>query len=377
MAIPITIPRLGWNMEEGVFGGWLKKDGDTIRAGETVFTLETDKATEEIESLDSGTLHIVANVPKSGDTVAVGVVIGYLLQPGETAPALENRAAASAPVMQVVIERKGIAVSEQSRQRLAISPRARRAADRLGIDWTHLKGSGKTGRIRERDVLTANEPSRSAGSTLRKIIAQRMSASHLATAPVTLIATVDATSLVRLRNELKQSGDIAPGFTDIVIKFAAEALQQHPALNARWENERVVTLADINIGLAVDTPAGLLVPVVRDVSRRSLADIAAQTRALIERARERKLSAEEMRGGTFTISNLGSYGIDAFTPIINHPECAVLGLGRIQKQPVVIDDQIAIRDQITLSLTFDHRIVDGAPAARFLRTLRELIEMQR
>jgi pyruvate dehydrogenase E2 component (dihydrolipoamide acetyltransferase) len=201
-----------------------------------------------------------------------------------------------------------------------------------------------------------------------------MSASHLATAPVTLFATVDATSIVRLRADLKKADKGVPGYTDIVIKLAGVALKQHPALNARWQNDRVVLQPEIHIGLAVDTPAGLLVPVVRDVPNLRLAEVAAQTRDLIERARSRRLAAEELRGGTFTVSNLGAFGIDAFTPIINHPECAVLGMGRIQKQPVVIDDRIVIREQTTLSLTFDHRIVDGAPAARFLAALRELIE---
>jgi pyruvate dehydrogenase E2 component (dihydrolipoamide acetyltransferase) len=389
MAIPITIPRLGWNMEHGVFGGWLKKDGEAVRAGEAVFVLETDKATENVESLDNGILNIVPNAPTTGATVAVGLVIGYLLKSGESAPTPEERKASSSPVRKAEeVETKRVAVPERSRAQPAISPRARRAANRLGIDWTQLVGSGRTGRIRERDVLRESLPESGRGGKesfspvrfgegffgLRKIIAERMSASHLTTAPVTLIAAVDATALVQLRSELKRACVAAPSYSDIVIKLTAEALQQHPALNARWDNGRVVTVSEIHIGLAVETPAGLVVPVVRDIPKLNLADVAVRTHDLIERARERKLSVQEISGGTFTVSNLGSYGVDAFTPIINHPECAVLGLGRIQKQPVVIDDQIVIREQMTLSLTFDHRIVDGAPAARFLRTLRELIE---
>ncbi len=394
MAIPITIPRLGWNMEEGVFAGWLKHDGEQVRAGDAVFTLETDKAAEAVESLDDGILNIAADAPKVGDTVAVGVVIGHLLKSGEVAPApVTDTAASPTASAPTDVETKRIAPPQVARSKVAVSPRARRVARELGVDVQNLAGTGRTGRIRERDVRAAHKPlpqplpEAGRGDTvcspprfgegfagLRKIIAQRMSASHLTTAPVTLIATVDATALVRLREGLKRAGEPAPSYTDIIVKLVAEALKRHPALNARWQDDRVEMLRDIHIGVAVDTPAGLVVPVVCDVESLNLAEIAGQTRDLIERARQRQLTADEMRGGTFTVSNLGGFGIDAFTPIINHPECAILGIGRIQKQPVVIDDRIEIREQMVLSLTFDHRIVDGAPAARFLQTLRELIE---
>ncbi len=165
-----------------------------------------------------------------------------------------------------------------------------------------------------------------------------------------------------------------PSYTDILVLLCACALAQHPVLNSRWENDRIVLADGIHIGIAVDTDAGLLVPVVRDVPRLSLAQLAAQTRDLIERARQRQLAVAELQGGTFTVTSLGAFGIDAFTPILNPPECAALGVGRIQRCPVVDGEQIVIRDRLTLSLTFDHRITDGAPAARFLQTLRGLIE---
>jgi pyruvate dehydrogenase E2 component (dihydrolipoamide acetyltransferase) len=166
----------------------------------------------------------------------------------------------------------------------------------------------------------------------------------------------------------------APSYTDLVIKLTSVALQEHPALNARWEDEGIVLCRRIHIGFAVDTETGLVAPVIRDVPALSLQQLAARSRELIERARSRKLTAEEMQGGTFTVTNLGPFGIDAFTPIINHPECAILGVGRIRRQPAVVGEQIVPRDMVTLSLTFDHRIVDGAPAARFLDTLRRCIE---
>jgi pyruvate dehydrogenase E2 component (dihydrolipoamide acetyltransferase) len=198
------------------------------------------------------------------------------------------------------------------------------------------------------------------------------------TAPVTLNTTADATRLVQLRNELKaaasDSDGAVPSYTDMLVKLTALALQRHPQLNTHWEGQSLIPSSAIHIGVAVDTESGLLVPVLRDVPALTLREIAARSRDLIERARSRKLSADELRDGTFTITNLGSFGIDAFTPTINYPECAILGVGRIQRQPAVVAGQIVPRDILTLSLTFDHRATDGAPAARFLQTLRGLIE---
>jgi pyruvate dehydrogenase E2 component (dihydrolipoamide acetyltransferase) len=202
-----------------------------------------------------------------------------------------------------------------------------------------------------------------------------MLASHHSTAPVTLTTTADAVNLVNLRNQFKAAGgDNVPSYTDFLVKLTAVALAKHPLLNARWEGEQIVTPPDIHIGIAVDTDAGLLVPVVRDVPVLGLRQLSARTRDLATRARARQLVADELRGGTFTLTNLGAFDIDAFTPIINYPQCAILGIGRIERRPVVVGEQVVARDQVTLSLTFDHRIVDGAPAARFLQTLRSLIE---
>jgi pyruvate dehydrogenase E2 component (dihydrolipoamide acetyltransferase) len=364
MPIPITIPRLGWTMEEGVFIGWLKADGDTVRAGEALFTLESDKATEDIECLDGGVLRIPADAPRNGDKVAVGAVIGHLIQAGEG----ENgRTGEGEKGRKAEVERVK-----------SVSPRAKRAALSRGIDWKTLHGSGRNGRIRDRDVQAAaatnSEDAATAVSTVRRTIAERMLTSHQSTAPVTLTTMVDATNLASLRNQFYSVTAIVPAFTDILLKLTALALQKHPPLNARWDGERMVLSAGIHIGIAVDTDAGLLVPVLRDVPSLTLAQVASRSRDLIERARQRKLTTQELQGGTFTVTNLGAFGIDAFTPIINYPECAILGVGRIQRRPVVIGDAIVARDQITLSLTFDHRIVDGAPAARFLQMLSGLIE---
>ncbi len=400
MSIAITIPRLGWNMEEGVFVGWLKRDGDEIKAGDSLFSLESEKATEDVECLDSGMLRIGTNAPKPGDAVRVGDVIGYLLQPGETIPSEENVTELQTPALESARAVNMTGASGADATRLAapaqpsrvnegdppVSPRARRVAAELGVDWKNLHGSGRTGRIREQDVRAAAE--RFIGrldhadkfiplSPIRRTIAEKLRHSLNATAPVTLTTTADAQNLVNVRNQLKTSAESEtdiPSFTDLFVKLTALALQTHPRLNSRWENNRILEIKEINIGMAIDTEAGLMAPVIRDVARLTLSEIVRLSRDLIDRARNGKLHRKEMELGTFTISNLGAFGIDAFTPIINWPECAVLGVGRIRRQPVVTDHGIAPREQVTLSLTFDHRIVDGADAARFLQTLVNLVE---
>lgn len=381
----IVVPRLGWNMEEGVFMGWLKRDGEFVRAGEPLFTLEGDKAAQEIEALESGVLRIAAGGPKDGDTVAVGAVLGFLEAADKEAPVGARPRQPATPIekkMEIPPQPSAITAvvpSPSTRSRQVISPRARRAARERSIDTSQLQGTGKNGRIRECDIVAAaGSASHLRITPLRRTIAERMVHNMRTTAPVTLTTTADATNLVKFRNQRKtaahESDAVVPSYTDIFVMLAALALKRHPALNARWEIERIVTVADIHIGVAVDTEAGLLVPVVRHVLSLTLQQIAQQTRNLAEKARRRQLSSDEMQGGTFTITNLGAYGIDAFTPIINWPQCAILGIGRIRRQPAVVNDQIVPCDQVTLSLTFDHRLVDGAPAALFLQTLCSEVE---
>jgi len=399
MAVEITIPRLGWNMEEGVFIGWLKQDGDTIRAGESLFTLEGEKATEDIECLDTGILRIPPTAPKPGDKVSVGTVIGYLVREGESIgwaePSKPTESHQERRLTLTSTQRKQVDVpvgladsthptdSARSTRMKAASPRARRAARELGIDWTKLVGGGRTGRILERDVRAAAQgvsystlkASHAVPLTARRqTIAARLQGAARSVVPVTLTTTADVTNLVNLRNQFKSSGEFVPTYTDFFAKLAAAALGAHPLLNASWADDQIVLNEGIHVGIAVDTEAGLLVPVVRDVPRLGLRQIAAIARDLTQRARLGKLKAAEMEGGTFTVTNLGNYGIDAFTPIINPGQCAILGIGRILRQPVVHGDTAVIREQVTLSLTFDHRIVDGAPAARFLQALVRLVE---
>ncbi len=444
MAAEVVMPRLGWTMEEGVLVEWLKRDGDMVQAGDIIFTVESDKAINEIESYESGILRIPPDSPPPGAKIPVGGLLAYLVQPGETPPfdtAAEGASQrttqpvvqASAPVAQTVERTNG-------QGHPVISPRARRVAGELGVDWTTLSGSGRTGRIVERDIraaaaqlpaaaqagavratplarrvaedlvvdlekLAATMPgkriersdveraakaaerpaapvlpgTRTPISSVRRIIADRMAASAHTTAPVTLTTEADATELVRLRKQLKNdsAARIVPSYNDLLVKLAAQALLEHPALNARFEGDEIVQAQVVSIGLAVDTERGLLVPVIRDVQNKALRQIAQESAALIEQAQRAALSPDALQSSTFTITNLGMYEIDAFTPIINLPECAILGVGRITPKQIVVDaeaERVAIRHMVYLSLTFDHRLVDGAPAARFLQRIKHFVE---
>jgi pyruvate dehydrogenase E2 component (dihydrolipoamide acetyltransferase) len=372
MSHTITIPRLGWSMEEGVFAGWLKRDGDAVAAGEPLFSLEGEKATQDVESTDSGVLRIPADAPQTGDTVAVGAVIGYLVADGVAAPASVGSVARTIAPIEVPHNESHQHRPDPSPDRPRSSPLARRLARELGVDWTTLRGSGSTGRVRKADVLAAAKPR----TSTRKTIAARMVESTRTTAPVTLTTTIDASNLVNLRRQFKASGQNAPGITDIFIKLSALALLGHPRLHSRLIDDRLETPDAPHIGFAVDTDAGLLVPVVAHAATLGLREISSQMHGLIERARAGRLRAGDMQGGTFTVTNLGAFGIEAFTPIINPPETAILGLGRIARKPVFESDtdRVVARDEMVLSLTFDHRVVDGAPAARFLQHLGKMVE---
>jgi pyruvate dehydrogenase E2 component (dihydrolipoamide acetyltransferase) len=255
------------------------------------------------------------------------------------------------------------------------------------VDWTELTGSGRDGRIREQDVRAAQSANRQpaahrSGEQLtprRRAIAERLRRSRDLTVPVTLTTTADVTNLVALRQQFRDSGArVVPAYTDIIGSLAARALVRHPRLCVRWDEEHRGLLPidpdAIHVGIAVDTAGGLLVPVVRDILRKSLVAVAEESRRLAERARSAGLTAAEMQSAVLTVSNLGGYGIDAFTPVINLPEVAILGLGAVRREPVVLDDdRIVVRERMTLSLTFDHAAVDGAPAAAFLQDLSSML----
>ena len=444
MAIEIVMPKLGWTMEEGVLDEWVKNDGEQVQSGDIIFVVESDKALQEIEAFDSGILRIAPDAPPVGSTVKIGELLAYLVQPGE-APPFELKAADEAPARATSTEPPATAAPEaqpvSTKERRAApkggpaaSPRAKRIAAELHIDWTTVTGSGQGGRIVERDVRAAAakapaddekdfyitpvarrvaldagleldelaarfagaritradveklaaerqavpEDKRRAMTSIRRVTRDRMIESARTTAPVTLGSEVDATELLQLRRKLKADGaDIVPTYTDLLARLVAIALREHPALNASITGDEFLLRGAINIAVAVDTERGLLAPVLRNADLLSLLELTTASAELVELARRGALKPEHLGDATFTISNLGMYDIDVFTPIISLPQAAVLGIGRIVARQVVIDaeaERSAIRHMMTLSLTFDHRLVDGAPAARFLQRVKQYVE---
>ncbi len=402
MAAEIVIPRLGWSMEEGTFIGWLKQEGDLVQAGEPLFELEGEKSVQEIESVDPGILHIPAHAPIKGTVVAVGAVIGYLLADGETPPAATvpaNQArgtAVSASPFEETPEPSQTSKagkSEADKASVVASPRARRVANELGVDWRNVAGQGTSGRVRERDVRAAAAertnhqtiPLRQPVPPRRRVIAERLQANRQCTVPVTLTTRAVASALVRLREEFKRlmaTGPV-PSYQDMILALAAATLRRHPLLTARWErtsagaDEQILAGPEpLALGFAVDTLDGLLVPVMGNVEHLRLSELAGKARALVERAHAGRLTAADSAPAVFTLTNLGAFGIDAFTPVLHDGQAAILGLGAIRKELLIRDDGSFAPDQVlTLSLTFDHRILDGAPAARFLQDLVTSIEI--
>lgn len=397
MAIEITIPRLGWSMDEGIFVQWLKNDGDMITAGDMLFVIEGDKATQEIESFDSGVLCIPEGVAVEGDVVQVGQVMGFLLAEDETAPTYQpNTIVASdppaAPTATVATAAESADYDPSSNPvvtstRTVVTPRARQTARNLGIDLTGIIGSGRAGRIRERDVIAQADQLRQQMPTERiltvsgrlqtltahrKIIAQRMRASAMQTVPVTLHTKVEAAALVEFRKSL-QGTDAAPTYNDILVKLTAALLPQCPELNACWTMQGVYLYDEIHLAIAIDTPAGLVAPVIRNVPELTLDEVSQRSHDFITAARTGTLTSEQQTGGTFTVTNLGMYGIDHFTPVINSSQSAILGIGRIRDEPVVLDNKVVVGKVLSLSLTFDHQVLDGAAVARWLEKLSTAI----
>lgn len=407
----IRVPRLGWSMEEGTFIRWLKNEGEEVRPGEPLYELEGEKALQEVESIDAGTLRISPQCPESGMTVAVGALLGCLAAVGERLPweqggtpvggtigTTTDTPTSTSTGARSIHDSGGVATAPptngvQSGRQIS-TPRARRVAAELGVDWKSLTGTGRGGRIRESDVrkVTASGAATSSGdvervgtrvrmSPRRRAIAERMLKSQQRNAPVTLTTSIDATELVRIRKQMKSSepAGLVASYTDLAAAVVARVLRQHRALAGCWDaaRENLILPHDdgIHIGIAVHTEEGLLVPVLRNAANLSIKEFVTQSRALIDKARSGSLAASDMHGGVFTVTSLGADGVDAFTPIINDPEAAILGLGAIRRIPVVLpDDRIVPRDTMTVSLTFDHCRIDGAPAAHFLKEACRALE---
>lgn len=395
-------------MEEGIFVGWLKKDGEMISNGEALFTLESEKSAQDIESTDSGTLHIPAYSPHPGATVKVGQVIGYLLGKDEAVDSVrtsgnqpsgqqENDGEISSDLGLPVSPTNPIPAKTQIAETGKIpasSPRARRQAARLGVDLARVQGSGNKGRITETDVLKAatsqnNSASRdgeskkaavvtSNVSTMRRNIAERTSLSFSQIPHFYLHAEVDATELIRTREHLvafleKESG-VRITLTDFLLRAQVAALRGFPAANAVWQNDGIVTYSNIDVGVVVGLPEGLVIPVIRAAQKLSFVELARERARLVETVRQGKFDAEMVSGGATSISNLGTTRTDEFAAIIAPHQSSMLAVGRAAPRPYVVKDRLEIRTTIRLCLSMDHRVLDGGPAAEFLGKIVERLE---
>lgn len=390
MATPVYLKKMTWTMEEGLIAKWLKHEGDNVSEGEGLCEVETEKTTDEIQAPASGTVLKIFH--QEGAAVPVNAVIAVIGSPGEdisSIPALGGPAAAqppSAPTAMVESPHLPPAVSEVSEasaDRIRISPSARRLAREHGVDITKIKGTGPGGRIVSEDVLRATgkpeserprEEYKSAPlAGHRKVIADRLSLSARTAVHVPITMEVDMTPASKLKAE-KEKATLQISYNDLIIKATATALREFPAVNTMLLGQELRTMSEVNVGFAVVSGDDLLVPVIRNADRLSIGDISRTAKTLIERARGGALTTREMSGGTFTVSNLGMYDVDLFAPVINPPETAILGVGRIAPKLIVVGENIAIRQIMTLTLVFDHRVIDGVFAAKFLQRVKLLLE---
>jgi len=434
MAIQIIMPKLGMTMSEGKLVKWLKDDGVEVKQGEPVVVVMSKKITYEIEAPADG---IVRHIAHAKDTRNIGELIGFITAPGEEIPEVEAAAPAvapaavpvaaeaptpaapaavsiaakveapreeklipSSPAARRLAKELGVDISRivpsggriteadvqayhEEQSRIVASPLARRMAEEEGLDLTQIQGTGPGGRITEEDVLRVLEgrgvpaaapPKSIPFIGMRQAIAEQMVHSLQSMAQITMTTKVDVTELKSTREALRTRWDRKISYTDLLVKAVAVALNDHPLLGARLEGEEIVMPAEINIGVAVALEEGLIVPVVRHADRMTVLEIGDKIKDLAQRARENALSVDEVTGAVFTVTNLGTYGVDGFTPIINPPEVAILGVGRIIEEPALVNGQVTARSKMVLSLTIDHRIVDGAPGAAFLQTLAQLLE---
>lgn len=382
MITDIILPKQGLQMEEGTIVRWLKSAGDAVSEGEPVVEMETDKTTMEIEAPASG--YLLKTRFEEGVAAPVGEVIAWVGDSmDETADIVEPEAATEAETASPAAETRGASPSQPAAaphtagDRLFSTPRARMTADERGVDIAQVAPSGPDGLIVERDVLgsaaSAAPGKRISFDRMRRTIADRMLKSLHEKAQITHTVHLDMTSLVEQRKAHKEKG-AAVSYNDLMIALCAKCLRKHPIINRLVLNGEMVEPEDVHIGFAVAVEDGLLVPVVRNADTLSMEEIAAETKRLTEAARQGALSSEDMEGGTFTISNLGMYGIDEFQAIINPPQSAILAVGRIADRVWAVAGEMAIRPICAMTLTYDHCVMDGATAAAFLKELRGMVE---
>jgi len=375
MALEFIMPKLGLTMEEGTILEWLVQDGASITPGMPVLRIETDKVESDVEAIDTGLLH---RVGVDGESYPCGAVIGYLLEQGEAVPTQTSttpapQAQAAAPVAAPTAQAPATSAPAPSDGRILISPNIRRVAIEKGIDLSTIVGSGPDGRIMMEDLETSAPKEIRRMTGMRGTIAKRMHASLQEMAQLTLFMDADLDAVMADR-ESRQGDASVPGFTDYIIAAAARALRLHPIANSQVTAAGIELLTDINVGLAVSLDDGLMVPVVRNTDSLSLAALAVETKRLAGAARSGSLALADLEGGTFSVSALGMFGVDGFTPVINPPNVAILGVGRL-RDDLVLDSSGAVSSvkRLTLSLTWDHRVLDGAPAAQFCQSIVQLL----
>jgi len=385
------MPALGVAQQTGTLLKWLKAEGQSVSKGEPLMEIETDKATVEIEAAASGTLTQV--IAKAGDEIPVGQTIALILASGESPP-VKTSPAAPAPIAAAAKETglkrpvKTPSVEKPygpSGERLLASPAAKRIARERRIDLANLKGSGPEGSIVAEDVLRAVPDLGSPAAVtaqeivpltpMRRIVGQRMTQSKQTAPHFYVSMDIDMTAVNEMRTKWKEKGEAkVPSINDFILHACARALKDFPSLNSTFTEQGMKVHADINIGTAVALDEGLVVPVIRTADRLSLTELAAQSRELIDKAQKKKLFPLDYEGGTFTVSNLGMLGVDSFIAIINPPQCAILAIGRLAPRVVAEDGMFAIKPLMTATLSADHRVVDGAIAARFLQEIKKLLE---
>lgn len=380
MPTAVIMPALELAQESGRILRWFKAEGDEVAKGEPLLEIETDKVTVEVEAPGDGVLAGVRAA--EGADVPVGETIAFLLAPGEQVPepsaVAATAPAAAAPAVAQSAPAAEDGVRAPRRGQMLASPKARRMARERGVDLGSIAGTGPHGAIVATDLDAAPAATAAASLELGAIwrrMAERTTQSWQSTPHFFLLRDVGAGGLVSWRESVRtRSGHESVTHTDLLVKTVAEALGRHPRVNASWRDGELVHSDQVNVGIAVATDDALVVPVVHGADRLGLDEIAARRAELVSAARDGRLRLEDVSGGTFTISNLGMYGVDAFLAIVNAPQAAILAVGRIAERVVPVDGEPAVRSVLTLGLSFDHRVVDGARGAEFLDTLASLVE---
>jgi pyruvate dehydrogenase E2 component (dihydrolipoamide acetyltransferase) len=389
----LFMPRLDEEQEKGMVVEWLKARGDTVTQGEEIVEVMSEKVSFIVESPVNGTVHKI--FVEEAEEVPIGTTIAIISE-AEDSPDMLEKAVKEAEEkltieVPIVAEREEIKVIEKEEvikvkpKRIKISPIAKRLAKEHGLDVTKIEGTGPGGRIVKQDILAVieqgkfmpviPEEERIQLTGVRKIIADRMTQSYRTAPHVTVMMEADASNMVKLRKEFEEKTRIRLSYNAILIKAVTEALHAHKIFNSTIEENEIRMNPNINVGLAVALKDGsLIVPVIHNADKKSLKELNTIIEDLVEKARQNKLSISEVKGGTFTVSNLGMYDVDEFTPILTPQQTAILGVGRIAKKPVVVNEGIVITPITKLSLSFDHRVVDGALAAQFLRSIKRTLE---